>query len=99
MTIAQISKTLKHAAKPSSRLQVHRYIRAVGILPVGARQRPQQYPDGTDKLILAHLGANHYPVAPIVRARNNGTAWKTPRAKLPTMSQLRAERQKARGGK
>ncbi len=32
-------------------------------------------------------------------ARNNGTAWKTPRAQLPTLPQLRAERQKVRGGK
>ena len=94
MTLQSICGQLESAGKPAHLKTVHNYLRTLKIKPLGARQRPQNYPADSAARILQHLG-----LAPIVRARNNGTAWKTPRAKLPTMSQLRAERQKARGGK
>lgn len=114
MTIDQIHAAVA-AHKPVSRRQVIRYmLDDLKISPSGARQRPQQYPDGADKLILAHLGVGHYPVVTVAeyarlgakalldtkqRAQSTGTAWKKrrPASTLPTMSQLRAERQKARG--
>lgn len=95
MTIDQIREGVA-IMKPVSRRQIIRYLVQLNIKPEGIRQRPQHYPHNAASLILDALG----PVNPM-RARNTGTAWKTPRAKvaakLPTMPQLRAERQKARG--
>lgn len=42
--------------RPCSRRQVIRWLDAVGIGPVGVRQRPQRYPMESAAAILAHLG-------------------------------------------
>jgi len=55
MTISQIKQTVSEL-KPTSLAQLRRYIRAVGIKPIGARQRPQRYPDDAAGKILVHLG-------------------------------------------
>lgn len=90
MTIDQIHERVA-LLKPVSRRQLIRYIVKLQIKPEGIRQRPQHYPFNAASRILDALG----PVNPMT-AKNNGTAWKTPRAKLPTMPQLRAARKKAR---
>lgn len=57
MTIDEITKRV-NALKPVKRRQVQRYIKACNITPLGARQRPQQYPGDAPKRILIHLGLN-----------------------------------------
>ena len=44
--------------KTCSKVQLRRYIKDLQIQPLGARQRPQLYPDGTAERILGHLGLN-----------------------------------------
>jgi hypothetical protein len=54
-TLQQIHLEIrKH--KTCSRMQLYRYIRAFGIRHLGARQRPQRYPDDAAERILSHLG-------------------------------------------
>jgi len=55
MTIQQIRKQLS-PVKRVSRPQLYRYLCALNIQPLGARQRPQHYPDNAPVRILAHLG-------------------------------------------
>jgi hypothetical protein len=114
MTIDQIHQFVR-TLKPVSRRQVCRYLKEFNIAPSGHRQRPQQFPPESGGIILTKLGFGRQVEAlkekhlgelstlklQVVTpgARNTGTAWKTRRAELPTMDQLRAERKKARGGK
>lgn len=57
MTINSIQRHLRDAAKKSvKRRQVYNYFTVLGIEPIGARQRPQQYPEDSAHRILAHLG-------------------------------------------
>lgn len=109
MTLQQIKAEID-PLKVVSRPQLYNYLAALGIEALGARQRPQNYPQDTADRIKKHLGLvpvqaatrsenkwpKNYPPA-LVRALNTGTAWKKPKAKIPTMTQLRAERKKARG--
>jgi len=110
MTIPQILENVS-AVKPCSRVQLYTYLRGADIQPVGARQRPQNYPDDSVIRILKHLGLYEkakadriaairnikLSVAPEpVRALANGTEWKTPR-KLVTTAQLRKARKQGRG--
>lgn len=90
MTLQQIKAEIA-PLKVISRPQLYNHLTTLNIKPLGARQRPQNYPEDSAERIKQHLG-----LVP-VRARNNGTAWKTPAARIPTMPQLRAERKKARG--
>jgi hypothetical protein len=56
MTIQQIhAKVNRH--KQVSRAQLYAYINACQIKPIGARQRPQPYPDDTAEKIIAYLGS------------------------------------------
>jgi hypothetical protein len=55
MTIEKILETLA-PAKPMSRTTLYNWLRKLQIKPIGARQNPQQYPDGTPEKILAKLG-------------------------------------------
>jgi len=68
--------------KPTSPAQLRRYIRALEIKPIGARQRPQRYPDETAGKILKHLGFEEH---------ENGHR----KNRIPTINQLRNERAKA----
>lgn len=49
-----LAEIRKH--KTCSRAQLYTYIKALGIEPVGARQRPQRYPADTAQKVLKHLG-------------------------------------------
>ncbi len=83
MTIEQITQTVA-AVKPASRRQVVRYLNALEISPVGARQRPQNYPDDAANRILKHLGLN-----------GGAQAKRQASTRIPSMAELRAERKKA----
>lgn len=85
-TIAQILTEVR-VAKTCSDIQLRRYIAQLKIKPLGVRQRPQRYPADTTARVLEHLGIELPKAEPV---------------KLPTMRQLRAERDrsvKARGGR
>ncbi len=85
-TIAQILTEVR-VAKTCSVIQLRRYITQLNIKALGARQRPQRYPADTTARVLEHLGIELPKAEPV---------------KLPTMRQLRAERDrsvKARGGR
>jgi len=86
MTIEQITLHVNRF-KPASRRQVIRYLNACNLKPLGARQRPQQYPDTSATEILAHLG--------LCTGGTNGHAPKP--ARLPSTQELRAIAKKARG--
>jgi hypothetical protein len=70
--------------KPCSTSTVIRYIRAVGIKPIGARQKPQRYPEDSALRILIHLGFRPDPKKA------------EPQPRVPSMRQLRTERARAR---
>lgn len=56
MTIDQIVKEVSNH-RTVKRRQVLRYMKQLKIKPAGTiRQRPQQYPDETPKIILTNLG-------------------------------------------
>lgn len=55
MKINEIMEAVS-TVKPCSRAQVYRHIAALKIEPIGARQRPQQYPANSAQRILEHLG-------------------------------------------
>jgi hypothetical protein len=55
MTVPQIREKLS-PVKPVSTPQLYRYIKVLHIEPLGARQRPQHYPEDTPQKILLHLG-------------------------------------------
>ncbi len=78
--------------KPVSRTQLYHYFKAVKIQPIGARQKPQRFPDDSADRILIHLGFK------------NGTAKAThsveiiPASKsVVSLRTLKAERSKGRG--
>jgi hypothetical protein len=54
-TIPEILNEVKKV-KPCSRAQIYRHIAALEIEPIGARQKPQQYPADSAQRILMHLG-------------------------------------------
>jgi hypothetical protein len=56
MTIYEVLKEIKPHKGKITRRQCYRYMDACQIRPLGARQRPQQYPADTAGRILAHLG-------------------------------------------
>ena len=60
MTVAEIVKAIR-PLKPCSARQTRRYIQDVGVKPIGARQRPQRYPDDVVGKILLHLGFEQLP--------------------------------------
>jgi hypothetical protein len=56
MTLEEVQKHLT-PIKLCSLVQVRRYVKALGIKPIGAlRQRPAQYPQNTADQILLNLG-------------------------------------------
>jgi uncharacterized protein YjbK len=57
MTVIQIQQKICER-KPCSLLTVRRYIRKAKLQPLGARQRPQNYPEDSAERILAYLGLN-----------------------------------------
>jgi hypothetical protein len=79
--IAAVSKF-----KPVGRRQIIRYRDALKIMPLGVRQRPQQYPADAAERILQHLGLSAVP--PTVKSRV--TTFKTNRraAGIITMKQI-----------
>jgi len=83
MTFEEIRKSVsKH--KDCSTATMRRYIRAVGIKAIGARQKPQRYPEDSALRILLHLGFKPRP----------GQAESQPR--VPSMKQLSTSAAKAR---
>lgn len=61
MTVKQILEAVE-PAKPMTRATLYTHLDALRIKPVGARQKPQQYPADTPGRILRRLGltaANH----------------------------------------
>lgn len=67
--------------KTCSRPMLYIYFKRLGISPLGARQRPQLYPDDTAQKILTNLG-----IMPERPSGKNG---------IVQLSTLRAERSKA----
>jgi hypothetical protein len=55
MTASEIREKVSQQ-KPVSRPQLYRYIKALNITPIGARQKPQRFPDDAADRILIHLG-------------------------------------------
>lgn len=55
MTVSQIREALA-PHKPVSTAQLCRYLEALKIEPIGARQKPQHYPADTPNQILKHFG-------------------------------------------
>jgi hypothetical protein len=55
MTVNQIHGIVRQH-KPVSRTQLYNYFEALKIKPIGARQRPQRYPDDAPFRILIRLG-------------------------------------------
>lgn len=49
------------AVRPLSARQILRHLKAAGLKPAGARQRPQQWPENTPGLLLAYLGLGGTP--------------------------------------
>jgi len=91
MTLSQITKAV-NAVKPVSRPQLFRYIKAAGIEPLGARQRPQQYPPDSADRILDHLG-----LAVAAGVEEHMPHGRT--ARLPSMRELKSERSRAQKGR
>jgi len=44
--------------KKCAKASIHSYLKKLKIKPIGARQRPQPYPDDSAERILAYLGRN-----------------------------------------
>jgi hypothetical protein len=55
MTVLEIKREL-NVHKRVSRAQVYNYLKALKIGPIGARQKPQRYPDNTAERIIEYLG-------------------------------------------
>jgi hypothetical protein len=55
MTLEEIQAIVSRR-KPMSRQHLYTYIKALKIKPLGARQRPQRYPDDAPFRILIRLG-------------------------------------------
>ncbi len=55
MTIVEIQSAVA-PHKRCSKASIHNYLNTLGIRPVGARQRPQRYPDDAAGKILLYLG-------------------------------------------
>lgn len=55
MTVTEIHRVVRQH-KPVSRTQLYNYFEALKIKPIGARQRPQRYPDDAPLRILIRLG-------------------------------------------
>lgn len=79
--------------KQVGRAQLYIYLRDLGIKPVGARQRPANYPADTTNRILTHLGISGavVPVMPKAKAAGRDTP-----AALVSLPKLRRERAAAK---
>jgi hypothetical protein len=55
MTINEILEALR-PAKPMSRVTLYSHMRVLKIKPIGARQKPQRYPNDVPNRILQRLG-------------------------------------------
>jgi hypothetical protein len=82
MTIDKIQATI-HRHRTCSRAQVYNWLGQLNIKPIGARQRPQRYPETAAIAILTHLGFDS--------RRDTMPAAKG----IPAMRELRTERKKA----
>jgi hypothetical protein len=86
MTMKQISATIE-PIKPCGRTMLINYIRKLKIKPLGARQRPQRFPDDTAARILIYLGFEGDGQV-TARAARAGV-------RLPSLNQLNKERRTA----
>lgn len=68
MTIEQIIQEVR-TVKSVTRRQVFRYFKACKIQPLGARQRPQQYPADAASRIKLHLGFGDAPIVTLPELR------------------------------
>ena len=84
VTLNQIILSIR-VHKTCSESQALRYLKRMGIKPVGVRQRPQRYPADTAERILSELGFVAEDAAPATR--------------IPSMAELRAVRAKSQGGR
>jgi hypothetical protein len=93
MTVPEILKRVGEF-KPVSRTQLYHYFKVVKIQPVGARQKPQRFPDDAADKILLHLGfKNEAPrVQTSVEVSPSGKT-------VLTLRSLKSERNKRRGAK
>jgi len=66
MTVQQILIRIQ-PQKPLSRPAVYNYLKALKIKPIGARQKPQRYPEDSADRILQHLGLPHVVTMPQLR--------------------------------
>lgn len=56
MTTKETLRELKKAGKKIGLVRLYELLDELNIRPVGARQRPQHYPDDTVERILNHFG-------------------------------------------
>lgn len=64
MTSNQIKAALRKAGKKVGTTRLYQYFNQFDIQPLGARQRPQQYPADAADRILRHLGFETAAAAP-----------------------------------
>jgi hypothetical protein len=93
MTTISTLAELKKAGKPLNKSRLYELLVDLGIKPVGARQRPQQYPPDTAERILQHLGFS----GGAANGRSEGHLPHTPpkirrRAGILSLSQLKTHK-------
>jgi hypothetical protein len=77
-TIDEIRAEVARAGKRIVRSGLYRHLNALGIAPLGTRQRPQRYPAGSGRAVIERLGlatngAGHIlSLAEIKRQANGG---------------------------
>jgi hypothetical protein len=98
MTVREIHESVNQF-KEVSRSQLYNYFSALKIEPIGARQRPQRFPDNSANRVLVHLGfvpPVHQRFAADASSSAGNGANHRQSARIPTMPELRATRKKAR---
>ena len=69
MTITEIVEAIR-PLKSLTREGLYPHLHALKIKPLGARQRPQRYPDDTAERVLIRLGFTKTPAFPPASRRN-----------------------------
>jgi len=85
MTVQEIRKRLS-PHKPVSVPTLYRYFETLHIEPVGARQRPQHYPEDAPVRIMLHLGIAVKNGKPAISAKLD--------RQIVSLTRLKAERSK-----
>ena len=94
MTIEQILTEVQ-TRRPCALPSLYRYLKKLRIRPLGAAQRPQNYPDDTAARILKHLG---YELVPVPVPPQPAAAPEEKPLGIPSMRELRAVKRAGRRG-